>query len=316
MTTKKKKIGLALGSGASRGWAHIGVLRTLESWGIVPDIIAGCSIGALVGGVFASGKLQDLESWSSSLTRSQVRSFFDLAFDRRGGPVKGERLIHLLKKLGFEQKIEEMPIAFCAIATDLQRGTKVILREGSFMSALRASGSIPGFLTPVQLDGKWLVDGGVVDPVPIAACREMGADFVIAVNLNAGVLQANDWCAPRRYASLLSGLYEKSKAYIPSSCLSAFDPLFDVTGAKPNSRAPRYFEVLYSMTAIMQEQILNLRLEIEPPDIEIKPTLSHLHLFDFHRAGEAIEEGHRAMRHEKKGLLNKIEKLRKSEKEN
>lgn len=306
MQTGKKKIGLALGSGASRGWAHIGVVRALESWGIYPDVIAGCSIGALVGGAVASGKLQDLEVWASSLTGSQVNRFFDLNFERSGGPIKGQRLINTLKKEGFECDIEKMPIPFCAIATDLRSGKEIQLKKGSFMSALRASGSIPGFLTPVQLDGHWLVDGGVVNPLPVTACRELGADIVIAVNLNAGVLEASDWKSTTRYASLLTSIYEKTKSFIPESYAQMADSLFDAKPAVKNDRNPRYFEVIYSMTSIMQEQILKLQLQIDPPEIQINPNLSHLHLFDFDRAGEAIHEGIVCTRKQKNSIIKTL----------
>lgn len=305
---RKKKIGLALGSGASRGWAHIGVIRTLESWGIYPDVIAGCSIGSLVGGAVASGKLQELEVWASSLTGTQVNRFFDLNFERSGGPIKGQRLIQILKKLGFECSIEEMPIPFCAIATDLRSGKEVQITKGSFMSALRASGSIPGFLTPVQLDGRWLVDGGVVSPLPVTACRELGADLVIAVNLNAGVLEASDWKSTNRYASLLTSIYEKSKSFIPESYATLVDSLFDAKPASKGDRNPRYFEVIYSMTSIMQEQILKLQLQLDPPEIQLNPNLSHLHLFDFDKAGEAIHEGVRCTLQQKKNILETLKK--------
>lgn len=306
---KRKKIGLALGSGASRGWAHIGVIRTLESWGIYPDVVAGCSIGALVGGALASGKLQDLEVWASSLTRREITRCFDLNFERSGGPIKGERLILWLKKMGFETNIEEMKLPFCAIATDLRSGQEVLIKEGSFMSALRASGSIPGFLTPVQHNGQWLVDGGVVNPLPVTACRNLGADIVIAVNLNAGVLEASDWNSSKRYASLLASVYEKSKSLLPESYVTMLDSLFDAKPSQKNERHPRYFEVIYSMSAIMQEQILNLRLQIDPPEIRINPDLARLNLFDFDRAGEGIHEGIRATQQHKKEILKLVSEL-------
>lgn len=178
----KTRIGLALGGGSARGWAHIGVIRALQDAGIEPDIVCGTSIGALVGAAYVGGELDPLEAWVRSLRLQTVVGFLD--FSLTGGLIKGEKLIGFFRNHFVDRDIRELARPFGAVATDLQRGREVWLREGPVTDAVRASIALPGLFTPVQLDGRWLVDGGLVNPVPVSLCRAMGADLVIAVDLN------------------------------------------------------------------------------------------------------------------------------------
>ena len=182
----KTRIGLALGGGAARGWAHIGVIRALANASIEPDIVCGTSIGALVGAAYVGGELDPLEAWVRSLRLQTVVSFLD--FSLNGGLIKGEKLIEFFRSHFVDRDIRKLACPFGAVATDLQRGREVWLREGRVSDAVRASIALPGLFTPAQLDGSWLVDGGLVNPVPVSLCRAMGADLVIAVDLNADLL--------------------------------------------------------------------------------------------------------------------------------
>ena len=249
------KIGIALGSGAARGWAHIGVLRVLEEAGIRPQIVCGTSIGALVGAVYADGDLDALEDWVLGLTWRKVLGFFDISFN--GGFLKGAKLITYLRDNLLETTVEELAIPFGAVATDLRSGREVWLREGRAVDVVRASIALPGLFTPFEQDGRLLVDGALVNPVPVSLCRAMGADFVIGVDLGSG----------------LAGRHVKSKA---------------------RNLEPNMVEVLAESINIMQVRITRSRLAGEPADALIMPQLGDLGALDYHRAAESIEEGRAA----------------------
>jgi NTE family protein len=180
------RVGLALGSGAARGWAHIGVVRALEAAGIQPDVVCGSSVGAIVGAAYASGNLDAFEKWVSDLDRTRVLRNLDLSF--RGGLLKGTQFFSFMSPELPDAEIGALDRSFGAVATDLVTGHEVWLREGSLHDALRASVAMPGLITPAEREGRWLVDGGLVNPVPVSLCRAMGADSVIAVDLNSSLL--------------------------------------------------------------------------------------------------------------------------------
>ena len=183
----KSKIGLALGSGSARGWAHIGVIRALAEEGIEPDIITGCSIGALVGAAYAKGELGELEDWVRQLKWKEIVDLMDINF-LGGGFLKGDKLIYFFQKGTKDIDIEDLDIQYGAVTTDFDSGREIWLQNGSLLDAVRASIALPGLFTPVERDGRWHVDGGLVNPVPVSLCRAMGAEIVIAVNLNGDVV--------------------------------------------------------------------------------------------------------------------------------
>src|SRR5687768_823542 len=183
---RKPRIGLALGSGGARGWAHIGAIRALEERGIKPDLVCGTSIGALVGAAYASGELDRLEKWVSGLAWTTVVRLMDLTW--RGGLIRGQRLFTLFRTMFEERDIDALPIPFGAIATELYSGRELWLRHGNLMDAVRASCAMPGLFTPVVRDNVVVVDGGLVNPVPVSMCRALGAELVIAVDLSWGKL--------------------------------------------------------------------------------------------------------------------------------
>jgi NTE family protein len=290
--TARPRIGLALGSGAARGWAHIGVLAGLAEEGIEPDIVCGTSIGALVGGLYCAGRLDELETWVCRLTRRDVVAHMDFTL-AGGGVIGGRRLMDLYSQRLGDLAIEELPKRYAAVATDLSSGAEVWLQKGPLLTAIRASISLPGLFTPVRSDGRWLVDGGLVNPVPVSVCRALGADVVIAVNLNGDLLgrHRRRQPAPGEEALIsdarwLSKLAESLK--IPRVRLQ--EELEGVISAPP------FFQVLSSSLNIMQDRITRSRLAGEPPDLVLAPRLAHFELLDFARAPEAIKAGRVSVR--------------------
>jgi NTE family protein len=280
---RKSTIGLALGSGSARGWAHIGVIRALEEAGIVPDVVCGTSIGALVGAAYAAGALDRLEDWTRSLTWQAVVGFLDLSID--GGLIKGAKLVDFFRTHFNDRDIKQLPRSYGAVATDLETGREVWLLEGSVLEAVRASVSLPGLFTPAERDGRLLVDGGLVNPVPVSLARALGADVVIAVDLNADLVRRYEKIggAPATARKTPSTMIERIQAGIVSALSSGKE-----------DDTPSLLDVLAASINIMQVRITRSRLAGEPADILIAPRLAHLALLDFHLAKDAIEEGRRA----------------------
>src|SRR5215203_4137300 len=185
-TRTKLKIGIALGGGAARGWSHIGVMRVLEREGIVPDVIAGSSVGAVVGGCYATGKLDEVEAFARSLTKRRVMGLLDFPISG-SGLIGGDRLRRLIERDLGQMRVEELPIRFVTIATELGTGHEIWLTRGPLVAAMRASYALPGIFDPVKFGGRWLMDGALVNPIPITTARALGADIVICVNLNGDV---------------------------------------------------------------------------------------------------------------------------------
>lgn len=289
------KIGIALGSGAARGWGHIGVIRALSEMGIEPDIVAGSSVGALVGVAYASGQLDNLEDWCRSLTRKNILGYLDLSL-LGGGFIQGEKLRKLvLDKVG-DHSIESLDKKFAAVATDLETGQEVWIREGSLLSSVRASMAIPGLFAPVRLDGQWLVDGGLTNPVPVSLCRAMGADVVIAVNLNSDIVgkhsrnrldQTENSKTPANFGSpYLESIVTRLKLGFYQNKRSLLARLLG-----ENAESPSVFEVIANSINIMQDRITRARMAGDPPEINLSPRLSQLGLLEFNKAAEAIDEG-------------------------
>jgi NTE family protein len=288
------KVGLALGSGSARGWAHIGVIKSLCNMGIHPDIISGCSIGALVGGAYAAGHLDDLETWVRTLRRKDVIGFFDLNLSS-GGLIGGERLMNFFRVRVGDAIIELLPIFFAAVATDLNTGREIWLKSGSLLDAVRASISLPGIFAPVRIDDRWLVDGGLINPVPVSVCRAMGADLVIAVNLNGGLIgkHFSTGTPKNRGTPKVIGIDQEPGTLatrLKSSIKNSVDSMLSQVW-RNDDNTPGLFDVVASSINIMQDRITRSRMAGDPPDIVITPRLEHLGLLEFYRAAEAIEEG-------------------------
>ncbi len=293
------RIGLALGSGSARGWAHIGVIRALEAAGIRPDIVCGTSIGALVGAAYAADELDRLEPWVAGLTWQTVVGLLDVSMN--GGLIKGDKVIQFFRARFQDKDIAQLGRAFGAVATELSSGREVWLREGSVVDAVRASLAVPGLFRPAVREGRLLVDGALVNPVPVSLCRAMGADVVIAVDLNwdlmgrrlrAARLPAEPASpdAPSLLDRLSSGWDKLKSVANPGGAQEAAEAAV----VPPQPDLPSMLEVLTTSLNIMQVRITSSRMAGEPADILIRPRLGGIGQMDYHRAVPAMAEGRRA----------------------
>ena len=288
-------VGIALGGGAARGWAHIGVMRELMAQGIRLDIVAGTSAGAVVGGCYAAGKLDELEEFTRSLTRSRILALMDMSF-RGGGLIGGSRLKNRLDTVLADTQIEDLPIKFAAVATEVGAGHEVWLTKGKLAEAVRASYALPGIFEPVRFRGRWLFDGALVNPVPVNVCRALGARIVIAVNLSsenygrgAVLLDPPDLDDEAADAQL-----EKTAMETPA--LSSRGWFFQRQAAKSQDTAPGIGAVMVDAFNITQDRIARSRLAGDPPDVMVNARAGKIGLFEFHRAEEMIELGRDAVR--------------------
>jgi NTE family protein len=289
-------IGLVLGSGAARGFAHIGVMRALQAHGIAPDIIVGTSMGALVGGCYATKQLDTLETWARSLTRRRVIGYLDVRIGG-AGLIGGGRLASRLAESVGDAAIEDLPIRFAAIATEIGTGHEVWLTRGSLALAIRASYALPGIFPPVHVGGRWLVDGALVNPVPVSAARALGARVVIAVNMDAdrfgrGVTIASHGADPA----------DSHAVTPPAESRNGFARLRGMFGAEralkrqiiAGDARPNFSTVMIESFNIMQDRLTRMRLAGDPPDVHITPHIAHIGWLDFHRAAESIAVGQAA----------------------
>ena len=293
----KAKIGIALGSGSARGWSHIGILEALADAGIHPDIVCGCSIGAMVGAACISGKLDPLKDWVLSLNWSEIARLLGIGFSD-GGLVDGDVFSHIMTRLEIDAPIESYDTPFAAIATDLATGREIWLREGPIHKAARASMAMPGVFTPAKHGKDWLLDGGLVNPVPVSVCRALGADIIIAVNLNSDLLKKRRGSHGKHHEQLSKDM-EPSKLEallqkVPAGFRHSISQMVPELVSAP-SPAPGYFDVLANAINIMQDHITRSRLAGEPPDVMLHPRLSHMGLFDYQNAAEAIREGRKCV---------------------
>ncbi|OEJ66823.1 patatin-like phospholipase RssA [Magnetovibrio blakemorei] len=299
MNARTPMIGLALGSGSARGWAHIGVIEALAEINIHPSIVCGTSIGALVGAAQAVGELQSLRDWVLTIGLQDIIRLMDFS-PSSGGLIQGNRLLEFFNDKYADVAIETLSTPYAAVATELASGREVWLREGSLMNAVRASIAMPGLFSPMQVDGRWLVDGGLVNPVPVSVCRALGAEIIIAVNLNGDLVghrsqipKALDVDANK--AAETAGTLEKIMSAFPDQVKNMAQQYF-IDNFNSSKDAPGYFDILSGSINIMQDLITRSRMAGDPPDLILSPRLSHIGLLEFNRAEEAIEEGRRCVR--------------------
>lgn len=285
-------IGIALGGGLARGFSHIGVLRVLERNGIRPTIIAGTSIGALVGACYLSGKMQDLEDWARSLTRRKILSYVDIKI-RSAGLIGGKKLFQLLDGHFGDLRIEDMGHPFSIISTDLATGHEVWLRHGNLVRAMQASYALPGIFPPVEIEGRNLVDGALVNPCPVSVCRSMGARLTIAVDLHADMI--GKATKPGTNYQTVAGFDLFDENQVPHEDQKPF--LGNPFAMKMFMREPgkaSLFGVMVSSLGIIQDRLTRSRLAGDPPDIHIKPMLGHIGMLEFEKADELIRIGEEA----------------------
>lgn len=288
--SKRPRIGLALGGGAARGWAHIGVVKTLKAAGYDAEIVGGTSMGAVVGGCYVTDTIPQLEKFATNLNKRRLFGLMDLNFSG-AGLINGNKLGQLLHDNIGEITIDDLEKKYIAIATELSTGHEIWLGKGNLVQAMRASYAMPGVFKPFKIHGRWLVDGALVNPVPVSVCRAYGARLVIAVNLNTDFLCRgtvvrshdlfdagnDDDCAPEDIPEVSNG--RAAKRLLRRQLVG------------PEKGPPGISRVMFDSYNIVQDRIARSRLAGDPPDIMIGPRLSHIGLFDFHRAQEAIEIG-------------------------
>lgn len=275
--TKPKKLGLALGGGGARGCAHIGVIQALEEADIKISYIAGTSIGSVIGGVYANGNLKEFTDFLVARKQIELVKYIDMA-DFGKGLIKGKKVEKLLNQYLESNDFKGSKIPFRAVATDLHSGKEVIISKGKITDAIRASISIPGVFSATYLDQKYLVDGGVVNPLPVNVVKKMGADIVLAVDLNYSFIQEKYTRRKKKKRSLWSKWFKTDK--------------------------PSVIESIENSVFILQDQITQMNLEKYPADFLIRPDLAEAKVFDFHRAAEMIEEGYQKT----KRLIPKLKK--------
>ncbi len=318
-TTNRPKIGLALGSGAARGLAHIGVIRELKKFGLSPDVICGSSVGAFMGAAHILGKLDDVQEWLGGMSTYELVRQMDIKLLASSGLADGENMLRfVIEKFG-NPNIEDLGLPYAAIATDMKTGREIWLQEGPVWNAARASMALPGMLTPIKHNGRWLLDGGLVNPVPVSVCKALGADIIIAVNLNGDlvsrdqVLIRDDTVSEEVFsaehpedarlgknepADISPAVSEEQISFfekLSASIRERTTPLVE-QWMSPSEDAPGLFNVVSSSINIMQDRITRSRLAGEPADLVLTPRLSHIGMLEVTRAEEIVAEGEACVR--------------------
>ena len=296
---KHPPIGLALGGGVARGWAHIGAIRALIEADIEPDIVSGTSIGALVGAAYLAGKLDVIEDWSRSLNKRRLLSYMDIRWGG-AGLMRGDRLAKILNHYLGDIRIEDMERKFAAVACDLRTGYEVWLQNGPLVPALRASYALPGAFEPIKIDNRYMIDGALVNPVPVSTCRALGAHIVIAVSLNGDAFgpigsshdmdfddKDDDDMDPFELAGQSLNKLRPDRLLLKSL----------IGGTKADSNL-KLGSVMMGTLNIVMDRIARSRLAGDPPDVFVAPRIGHIGMTEFSRADELIERGYRAMQHE------------------
>lgn len=287
---RKIKLGLALGSGAARGWAHIGVIQRLHQLGIEPDIVCGSSIGALVGAAYVSGNISKLEEWVRQLDKLKTARYFSINRSFKGF-VNKERLHQFLDEnvVQAEQLIEQLDKPFATVATDLTTGREIWNSRGKVMEAVWSSIALPGLFPAIKHDDRWLIDGGLVNPVPVSLCRALGADVVIAVNLNSDIVG-------KHFRAQAPDEQKDDDGQAASFTERFTDMVADYTtnlfkNGDKEEEAPDLMDAIAASINITQDRITRSRMAGDPPEIILSPRLSHVGILEFYRADEAIKEG-------------------------
>lgn len=292
--SKKPLIAFALGGGAAKGWAHIGMLSYLDKAGIKPELICGTSMGAVAGACYAAGKLDELRKFAFSITKRRMFSFMDVRLG--GGIIKGNYLVNELSKYFGDTQIEDLKIPFVAIATELATGHEIWLRDGPIVPAVRASFAMPGVFSPLDIDGRWLTDGALVNPIPVSVCRAFGARIVIAFGLTSAVYLAKNQN---------DDFYEQE---LPDDRDATINMIKDVKKGlrKVKTDEPNIGSVTMASFNIMQDRIARTRLAGDPPDAIISPDVEHIGVFEFDKAQELYDLGYEAAERALPSILSAI----------
>ena len=306
------KVGLVLGSGSSRGWAHIGVIEALQDAGIPVHLVTGCSVGAFIGAIFTSGGLEQLKRYVIEMDGESMFSFSDLSFISPG-LLDGDKKVKELFCMHSDKKdFSELEIPLKVVAVDMHSGDRVILDSGDLVKALRASMSYPGIFAPVRHKNRWLVDGGVLDPVPVGVARTMGADIVIAVNLDSDLIsrrrhQKTD-AVPEIKPPPISNEFLKNLAARYESAEKAIRERLELQ-EKKEEKPPGIPQAINASIQLMQQRITRVNFAVNPPDILITPRLGDLKMFDYDQVEHAIEEGYIAARNKVNDIKMMLESM-------
>jgi NTE family protein len=269
----------------------VGVIRALEERGLRPAIVCGSSSGAVVGGLYAAGRLDAFEAWGRALDWRQIVGYFDLSL--RGGLLHARKLLDFAAAEQGRSDVRSLALPFAAVATELETGREVWLREGPLVEVLRASMALPGLVAPVWWEGRWLVDGGLVNAVPVSLCRALGADTVIGVDLNTGRL------GRAAAGANAEGPTRREAHGVRAALLERLAALRERLASEPRAPGepvpPSIYEVVAGSLHIMQVRLVRSRMADDPPDLLVTPRLQDFALLDFDRAAEAIAEGRRAL---------------------
>jgi NTE family protein len=295
-SVRRPVIGLALGGGAARGFAHIGIVRTLVAHGIVPNVVVGTSIGAVVGGSYAAGHLDTLEEWARSLQPRNIFGYLDIRLNG-SGLIGGDKLAAQLELAMGQTMIEDLPLKFASVATEVRTGHEIWLTQGRIVDAMRASYALPGIFAPVLTGERWLVDGALVNPVPVSTARALGAEIVIAANISSDVFAHS--------TTIYSPSMGVTVAVPPETPIEPEPPRRGLSRLFSAERTvkreffggggrPGISTVMVDAFNIMQDRITRARLAGDPPDLLISPRVGQIGWFDFHRADELIAHGARA----------------------
>ena len=284
------KLGFALGSGAARGFSHIGILERLAELDVHPDIICGTSAGSLMGAIYCLDKVDEFIAWVSGMSNSDVLRYMDVSLLASGGLADAENLMDYLSENFGNPNIEDLKIPFAAIATDLQSGREIWLREGNLWDAVRASIAIPGLLTPKYIGDRWLVDGGLVNPVPVSVCRALGAERIIAVDLNSDLMRTNARPVDKKHEEPTPS-EEPSGFEAFTSKLKSATSSFWTEEKESLAKPPSMVNAIMNSIDIMQDRITRSRMAGEPADITLMPRLGSLGLLEFSQTNAAVIEG-------------------------
>jgi NTE family protein len=291
---RRPVIGLALGGGAARGFAHIGIVRTLVAHGIIPNVVVGTSVGAVVGGSYAAGQLDAFEEWARSLRPRNILSYLDIRLDG-SGLIGGAKLAAGLEAAMGKTLIEELPLKFATVATEVRTGHEIWLTHGRLVEAMRASYALPGIFAPVLVGDRWLVDGALVNPVPVSAARALGAEIVIASNLSSDVFAHATTIFSHGAATIEVPVPAIEPARSKRGLSRFFSPERTIKREFFGSAGrPGISSVMVDAFNIMQDRITRARLAGDPPDLLITPRVGQIGWFDFHRADDLIAHGARA----------------------
>ena len=295
---RRPVIGLALGGGAARGFAHIGIVRTLVAHGIIPDVVVGTSIGAVVGGAYAAGHLDTLEEWARSLQPRNILGYLDIRLNG-SGLIGGAKLAAQLESAMGQALIEDLPVKFATVATEVRTGHEIWLTHGRIVEAMRASYALPGIFSPVLVGDRWLVDGALVNPVPVSAARAFGAEIVIAANLSSDVFAHSTTIYSHGPSVDLSVSVVPDPLPEPEPPKRGLGKFFSAERTMKreffgSGTRPGISSVMVDAFNIMQDRITRARLAGDPPDLLISPRVGEIGWFDFHRADDLIAHGVRA----------------------